>query len=102
VRETAAWVEPGSAETAVSGVSGDAGQRREIASGEPGSGGGAGNQTPLACTLWAWLAQKREPNAPYDAQYDGVLSIEKWLVCNKKDLYVRIRQLRLILYYRFF
>jgi hypothetical protein len=40
----------GSAETTVSGVSGDAGKRREIASGEPGSGGGAGNQTPLACT----------------------------------------------------
>jgi hypothetical protein len=34
-------------------------------SGEPGSGSGAGNQTPLACTPWAWLAQKREPNAPY-------------------------------------
>jgi hypothetical protein len=64
VGETAAWAESGSAETVGSGVSGDAGKRREIASGESGSGGGAGNQTPLACTPGAWLAQKREPNAP--------------------------------------
>jgi hypothetical protein len=49
---------------AVSSVSGDAGKRREIASGEPDSGDDAGNQTPFAYTSWAWLVQKREPNAP--------------------------------------
>jgi hypothetical protein len=38
------------AETVVLDVSGDAGKRGEIVSGEPGSGGGAGNQTPLTCT----------------------------------------------------
>jgi hypothetical protein len=64
VRETTAWAKPGSAETVVSGVSEDAGKMREIASGEPGSEGGAGNQTPLDCTPWAWLTQKREPNTP--------------------------------------
>jgi hypothetical protein len=63
-RETAARAEPGYAETVISGVSEDAGKREENASGEPGSGGGAGNQTPLACTPWAWFAQKREPNTP--------------------------------------
>jgi hypothetical protein len=36
-------------------------QEGEIASGEPGSTSGASNQTPLACTSWAWLAQKHEP-----------------------------------------
>jgi hypothetical protein len=49
---------------AVPGVSEDVGKSEEIASGESGSERGAGNQTPLACTPWAWLAQKREPNAP--------------------------------------
>jgi hypothetical protein len=52
-----------------SGVSEDAGKSGEIASGEPGSGGGAGNQTPLTYTPWAWLVRKREPNAPIAYEY---------------------------------
>jgi hypothetical protein len=55
-----AWL----AETVVSSVSEDAGKREENASGESGSGDGAGNQTPLAYTPWAWFAQKCEPNTP--------------------------------------
>jgi hypothetical protein len=68
VGETAALSEPDSAETADSSVSRDARSGGQNASGEPGLWGGAGNQTPLACTPWAWLAHKQRTKRTHNVQ----------------------------------
>jgi hypothetical protein len=53
-----AALEPGSGETKELLVSPDAGGEGVEASGGPGCRRGAGNQSNLACTPWAWLGQK--------------------------------------------
>jgi hypothetical protein len=48
----------------------------ENASGEPDSGGGADNQTPLACTPWAWLARKQRTKRTPIIRLLGVLFLD--------------------------
>jgi hypothetical protein len=65
VSETAARAEPGSAETVVSGVSGDAGKRGEmhLESLAPGAVQATKRRSPAPCGP-GW-PKNNEPNAPY-------------------------------------
>jgi hypothetical protein len=52
-------------------------------------GGGAGNQTPLACTPWAWLAQKQRTKHTLTG-FELELELERVWHGSKAELHARV------------